>query len=1587
VRKFLILTLSLLSLISWTAAGAHAQANNASVGGIVQDTTKALIPGVTVTLTNTQTGVVDTRLTNDSGTYNFPSVPPGVYKISGDLTGFRPAVENDVQLGTSAQVRINLTMQIGSGPDTVVSVSVPVENRIRETSSSVGEVLSSDRVSNLPLVGNNILDLLSVLPGYRESAGGNQFDTIGGLGLNSVNTTIDGLSTNSTRRSAQDLGNSVFTVTAINPDMVGEVRLILAPVDAELGRGNAQVQIQTRSGTNRYTGSGVWSIQNSALAANSWTNNHTPTLVNGVQVDNKTTPDWRNVNQITGSFGGPIIKNKTFFFFLYSQQINNSRTLVSNTVMTDSARVGIYRYFPGWNPGNAALTNPTGPATATTSVRTVDALGNPLPGCSVGMAAGTCVPDPTTGFVNGVATSNYASALTCFSVFNNQIDIDGALTPITQAHKDQYCPGGNFVMGPSTATQWDAFRPLPDQTGYMQRILSLMPRANNFSIQNNGDGLNTAVNRYLRGRQGSAEYRGSVNTAADYTNNKQVNLKIDHNFGKNHRLSVNWTTEFTGSAGTVAAWQGGLAGSTHRRPEILTFNGTSTLTSSIVNESRFGVNYTLDSGGPPWSNEFSKETRDEAQTFILHGRSNPNNGLAYPIVFNPGAPYNGYMAFGQIDSGNKSPLWDFSDTLRWTRGKHSFSFGGEYRRPISWGYTATAYSSMGLGNGGGSATAAAISANATNFQADLPGFLLNRPTVLGVAQPGARIDSVSISYFLTGSVGTASTPYWIDSGNDIANGTWHDATTNPPQIKNGDDVYGHQYRRQVSNEWTFFAKDDFKIAKRLTLNLGVRVEFYGSPYLDGGLTNRFVDDGIGMYGAARPAGDLSTTDDLLANWMTPGSMYLTGYGSNATTPLSCQMGATQAGVLGQNGLPLASNCNPDLISKIVFIGPGSANPKLTLVPQNWHVSPAIGFAWQIPWFGEGKTTVRGGFQRSYGGAGATFAGGLLSGPGGSDTLAPAINTSDAAISSILSTRALNLSDVNVLIPMAPTRAPRAPISYTGRGTSIDYSMYSPDYVTPYQDNITFSVTRNIARNYTVDVRYVNTYGHKQPGTSPFAFSSPGGLDLNQVNVYHNPELFAALENTRNGLDDPLFDTMLLGLNIVPTSTSANYGPVGTVTNVSVTTNGVTTVTPTLQRGSAQIRRQYAVNLANGNYAGVVASLLGVVNNANAIGVAGAFQPLPTSGGATIIDPATGATMTTSQRILRNGCDRMANGLAGGFTTPEGVAITPRCFPENYAITNPQLNRATLATNFGYSNYNSGQIQFTARPIQGVSLQGTFSLTKTMQLSGSGFTDPLNRHLDYGASANDIGKEFRANGTFELPIGPNKVVMGNSSGWLARIVEKWQTGIIVTLPQGAVRTFVGSNMLYANGRPNIVGPWKTPVGEVTYPDTGNFGYYTGNPIPYATYTDPQCATGSSVVATNADKNNFILGSAANCTLVGFGKIVPAGTPGAVLQSATAVTPVWVLPLLENPLPGQQGNLGKNTMHTVSRTRFDANISKNFRITESKSLQFRMDATNIMNHPTPGDPIGFAGTASASNNFGRIDTKTGSRTIQGQLRFNF
>src|SRR5204863_10607 len=120
------------------------------------------------------------------------------------------------------------------------------------------------------------------------------------------------------------------------------------------------------------------------------------------------------------------------------------------------------------------------------------------------------------------------------------------------------------------------------------------------------------------------------------------------------------------------------------------------------------------------------------------------------------------------------------------------------------------------------------------------------------------------------------------------------------------------------------------------------------------------------------------------------------------------------------------------------------------------------------------------------------------------------------------------------------RAPQNIVFPVGaRRIGVTYAMYSEDYGTPYTDNYTLSIQRILRRNMTLELRSVNTLAKNQPGGGG-PFGTPGTFDLNTVNVYHNPELFQALQNTRAGIDDPLFDQMFMGLTLVP-----GAGAVGT----------------------------------------------------------------------------------------------------------------------------------------------------------------------------------------------------------------------------------------------------------------------------------------------------------------------------------------------------------------------------------------------------------------------------------------------------------
>jgi hypothetical protein len=216
-------------------------------------------------------------------------------------------------------------------------------------------------------------------------------------------------------------------------------------------------------------------------------------------------------------------------------------------------------------------------------------------------------------------------------------------------------------------------------------------------------------------------------------------------------------------------------------------------------------------------------------------------------------------------------------------------------------------------------------------------------------------------------------------------------------------------------------------------------------------------------------------------------------------------------------------------------------------------------------------------------------------------------------------------------------------------------------------------------------------------------------------------------------------------------------------------------------------------------------------------------------------------------------------------------------------------------------------------------------------SGSGNADPLNRQADYAKPFSSLTHDLRTNGTIELPIGPNKLVLGNSSGWLARIVERWQTSLIFNVSSGRPDSVTAGTLNYATtSQPDVVGPWDVRSGDMKWDGTKNQGFYFGNPSPYLVVPDPQCGLTRNVV----DPTGFRLDSV-NCSLTAIAQAAEPGSPGSVLlNDGTGRTVQY---LLINPKPGTQGTLGLATVESPGIYRFDANLSKTFRIDESKSIQ--------------------------------------------------
>jgi len=226
--------LSLLCLI--LSVNGYGQSVNAAVGGSVADPSKALIPGVTVTATNTGTGVAAMTVTNESGAYNFPALQPGNYKVTAELPGFQTQTFTAVQLGGGQQVTLNFTLQVAAAAGQNVEVTVAADTILATTSNSIGTVLAEYKIRDLPTLTGNVLNLVQNTPGVQRDASGT-FGYMAGGRLGDVNATRDGINVNDGRYE-----NGAWSTIYTSPDMVEEVKVVVAPVDAETSRATARFQ-------------------------------------------------------------------------------------------------------------------------------------------------------------------------------------------------------------------------------------------------------------------------------------------------------------------------------------------------------------------------------------------------------------------------------------------------------------------------------------------------------------------------------------------------------------------------------------------------------------------------------------------------------------------------------------------------------------------------------------------------------------------------------------------------------------------------------------------------------------------------------------------------------------------------------------------------------------------------------------------------------------------------------------------------------------------------------------------------------------------------------------------------------------------------------------------------------------------------------------------------------------------------------------------------------------------------------------------------------------------------------------------------
>jgi Carboxypeptidase regulatory-like domain/TonB dependent receptor-like, beta-barrel len=619
----ILLTFAVFALL---AVPLRAQLYSGSITGVVSDPTGAVIPGAKVTLTDVSKGYVFNATSDAVGRFILRNIPPSNYTLAVEATGFKSYTRTGIVLDVNQNATANVSMELGTTTQTVeVSGAPPL---LSTQDSTTGQNVNRTYINDLPLVGRGVFDLAFLSPGVNPAAGhafgdsagvANNFTSNGGRNATS-DILIDGVSTTDYEQ------NSAIVVPLYTPsvDAVQEFKVQQNNFSAEIGfSGNTVVNMVMRSGTNQIHGSAYDFLRNQALDANNWFNNQA-----GIDLP------ARRYNQFGGTVGGPIKRDKTFFFFDYQATRDHSANSFNAGVPSAAERLGNFGELCAYAGG------------------TFDGSG----ACS----ADAQLWDPYSGVYDA---DNGGPDRSAMIPFNNMATFQSAGAPalIGTPYQIPAVPGN--VIDP-VSLKMLSYYPMPNvgSPAIVDAVGNVItPASANYDPYNNWAGAGVSIN-----------------------NGDQYDIKIDHRFTDRNlfsaRYSQNWSNGHGASCfnNPLDPCSGGPgAGNIH----AVSINDTWTLNPTTVVNFGFGYarNYYFGQGSAADFPSFDPVTDLGLPSYITAaGSAVPPDAYIYGGYQSAGCCGTiGYQGWSIIKSSQETH--DLLGSLDKIVGRHEIKVGGEYR--------------------------------------------------------------------------------------------------------------------------------------------------------------------------------------------------------------------------------------------------------------------------------------------------------------------------------------------------------------------------------------------------------------------------------------------------------------------------------------------------------------------------------------------------------------------------------------------------------------------------------------------------------------------------------------------------------------------------------------------------------------------------------------------------------------------------------------------------------------------------------------------------------------------------------------------